>query len=230
MYSVMTTRPKAFKFYFILVCLSFILTIPALCLSETWYVVPHAEIPLRTGQGTEYRIIELIPDGTSVKLLEDGEKWVKIQTPKGNTGWILKRYLSSSTPLKLVVASLNNEKEQLSNRLAALSSNFKQIKEDRDECHRKLSSCQAQKTKLQTDYDSLKEDSADVLRIKQALDNATNELNITKQKLASLREENLHLKNNERIKWFLAGGGILLLGWLIGLLMGRSKRRRSSLL
>ncbi len=227
---VRPTKYEPFKLFHILIFLTFILSIPALCLSTTWYVVPHAEIPLRTGEGTQYRIIELVPDGTRVELLEDGEKWVKIQTPKGNTGWILKRYLSSSTPLKYVASSLRSQKEDLAAKLSALSGNFKHIEQDRDECRRELSACQELKNKLQSDYSSLREDAADVLRIKQALDDTTYELNIAKQKLASLREENQHLKNNERIKWFLTGGGILLVGWLIGLLMGRNKRRRPSLL
>ncbi len=227
------SRPLKFKVFkvnvhSILIAL-LLLIMPSLCLSS-WYVVPHAEIPLRTGQGMEYRIIELVPDGTKVELLEEGEKWVRIRTPKGNEGWILKRYLSSETPLKDVVAALRVQKERLGKKVAVLSDNLKQTKRDLDECRQELSACEGERDRVQYEYKSLREDAADVLQIKQALDQTTDELNMVRQELAAVKEENEHLKNNERIKWFMAGGGILLVGWLIGLVMGRNRRRRPSLL
>jgi SH3 domain protein len=36
------------------------------------------------------------------------------------------------------------------------------------------------------------------------------------------------LKFSNNLQWFLAGAGVLILGWLIGLAMGKRKKRYSS--
>lgn len=195
-----------------------------------WYVVPSAEIPLRTGQGMEYRIIELVPDGTKVELLEEGDKWVRIRTPKGNEGWILRRYLSDQTPLRDVVASLRVQRDKLQKKAAGLSDELSRAQKELDRCRSRLSGCTGERDQVQLQYEELRRDAADVLQIKQALEQTTDELNVVRQELAAAREENARLKNDERIKWFMAGGGILLVGWCIGLVMGRGRRRRSTLL
>jgi hypothetical protein len=60
---------------------------------------------------------------------------------------------------------------------------------------------------------------------------ATNEsIEELKNKLAAITRENKKLQEDERIKWFLAGGGVLICGWLIGLITCRSRKRKPSLL
>lgn len=59
---------------------------------------------------------------------------------------------------------------------------------------------------------------------------AKKELEDIKMQLASLKEENKALKNNSNLKWFIAGGCVFLLGWLIGFIVGRMKKKRPSLI
>ncbi|MCP4721918.1 MAG: peptide-binding protein, partial [Desulfobacteraceae bacterium] len=48
--------------------------------------------------------------------------------------------------------------------------------------------------------------------------------------LAQLEKETSHLFKTGMIKWFLAGVGVLLLGWIIGQSVSSKKKRSSSLL
>ena len=48
-----------------------------------WHVIPSAEVPVRRGQGTEYKIIAVIEDGTKVSFLDENEDWAKITNKKG---------------------------------------------------------------------------------------------------------------------------------------------------
>lgn len=43
------------------------------------------------------------------------------------------------------------------------------------------------------------------------------------------KAERRALEDTARVTWFLAGSGVLLMGWLLGRLSGRPKRRRSTL-
>lgn len=56
------------------------------------------------------------------------------------------------------------------------------------------------------------------------------ELENLKARLASLKDENKAIRNNSDIKWFMAGGGVFLAGWLAGFVVGRIRRKRPSLL
>jgi SH3 domain protein len=47
-----------------------------------------------------------------------------------------------------------------------------------------------------------------------------------KEEKEKLQKERAQAINAERIRWFLAGAGVLFLGWLIGLLMGRKQKKR----
>ena len=46
----------------------------------------------------------------------------------------------------------------------------------------------------------------------------------------TLKKENQRLSKTETLKWFLAGGGVLLVGWIIGMISRKSRKKRSSLL
>jgi len=48
--------------------------------------------------------------------------------------------------------------------------------------------------------------------------------------MAALQEENYTLTKDNSINWFLAGGGVLLVGMFIGRLSSASRKRKSSLL
>jgi hypothetical protein len=48
--------------------------------------------------------------------------------------------------------------------------------------------------------------------------------------LQNIQQQNEDLRRKTALTWFLAGGGVLLAGWIIGLITCRSKKRRPSLL
>jgi SH3 domain protein len=173
---------------------------------------------LRTGKGIEYRIIALLKDGSQVEILEDERDWAKVRTENKSEGWILKRYLSSSSPLKLKTQSSGTNKQ------------LEEILEAKNQCEQDLEACILEKEQIKNAYNKLKQDAADVVYIKESLSKAEKELQELKHEYALLEEENKQLRDSNKIKWFLAGGGILVVGWIIGLITTRQRKRRPSLL
>jgi SH3 domain protein len=225
-----TSSTKALCFLFFLFALAPLLWEPPGAVAETWYVTPNAEVAMRTGQGTEYRILAAVPEGTKVTLLEEEGTWARVRLSSGKEGWMPKRFLSTSPPLKDIVAGLRSERERLVQRNSDLSTRVDSLEQEQSKLGRELDACLTAREQLQGDYETLRADAADVLNVKQALSGTVQELQETKQQLATTRQENEHLRDNERIKWFLAGGAVLVAGWIIGLVMGRGRRRRPSLL
>ena len=203
--------------------------IPSALLAESWYVKPSAEIPLRSGKGQEYRILAVIQDGNQVELLEEDGAWARISTSNGKEGWMLRRYLSNSPPLEGVVASLQAQRDRLKKQTTEISKQLDEATEARNQYEQDLKACILDRDQIRKTYNSLKEDAADVIYVKQALSETAEELQEVKHKYTIAQQENEHLRDNSRIKWFLAGGGILIVGWIVGLITTRGRKRRPSL-
>ena len=195
----------------------------------TMYVAPRNELPVRTGTGFKYRIIAILKDGTKVTLLKTNGDWAYIRLQDGREGWVLKRYLSKQVPLTQQVTSLKKQNQEL---IAKLDSAKKKLSDLKDQLNKTMAQNSILKSKLDyitNAYNQLKHDASNVISLKKAYDASQKELQQAKQQIVVLETQNNHLRNSDRIKWFLAGAAVLLIGWLIGLIMGRGKRRRSSL-
>ena len=214
----------------IAIALVIFLCIPSTALAKYLYVTPSAEIALRSGKGNEYRIIAVILNGSRVELLEEDEDWAMVLTSNNKKGWMPKRYLSSSPPLKYVVASLQAQRDQLKKQTTKISEQLDEASEAKNQYEQELKACILDRDQIRESYDSLKEDAADVLNFKKALSETAEELQEIKHKYNIAEQENEHLRDNSRIKWFLAGGGLLIVGWIIGLITTRGRKRRPSLL
>jgi len=196
-----------------------------------WHIKPTSEVPLRRGQGTDYKIDAVISDGTSVSLLEVDGDWAKIQLGSGKEGWILKRYLSDEKPLRDQVVELVQNKVELEERLVETEDHLNQLTQVHGQTEQALIVCNDDRSTIESDYQQLQKDTADVVQTKKNLISAEKKLDELENHLAALQLENKGLKNNSSLMWFLTGSGVLLFGLLIGVLAGkRSKKRYSSLL
>ncbi len=66
--------------------------------------------------------------------------------------------------------------------------------------------------------------------LEQKLSTANKELEELRTQLTAVTIENQDLQEDKQIKWFLAGGGVLIIGWIMGLITCRTRKRRPSLL
>lgn len=196
-----------------------------------WYVQPSAEVPLRRGQGNDYKIIAVINDGTQVTLLKKNNEWARIRLASGKEGWILKRYLNRDKPLQEQVAQLKQNNSALKEKLSQTDTRLNDLARAHHQTEQELTDCLAARDAAKADYIQLQQDTTNVVSTKKELALARRQLKDSNKHLADLQLENTGLKKSSSIIWFLAGSGVLLLGLLIGLITGkRTKKRRSSLL
>ncbi len=198
--------------------------------ADTRYVTPSAEVVVRTGQGTEYKIIGMVKDGDAVDLLEESDSYAKVRLEDGKEGWMLKRFLSVKPPPSVVMLSQQTENEKLKKREIELSQKVEEVSAILSKTEADLQAVLTERDQIRTDYQNLKQDTADVIQIKEDMVKAKQENESLVQEMASLKEENNTLTKNKSINWFLAGGGMLLVGMFIGKLFGRSRKKRSSLM
>ena len=198
--------------------------------AATRYVKPTAEVVVRTGQGNEYRIVGMVKDGASVEVLEDGDSYSRVRLASGVEGWMLKRYLSNTPPVGQVVTALRSEKEELKKSELEYIQKFEEVSAALTAREKELQTAIAERNKVATDYQKLQRDTADVVKLKNDMLKAMEENDLLAQKLAVIEEENNSLKKDKAINWFLAGGGVLIAGILIGRMPSPARKRKPSLL
>ena len=81
--------------------------------AESAWVGSRIQLNLRTGPGTEYRIIGSVETGDPVKILDRKTKWTRVRLAGGQTGWIPVGYLEPKPPPVLELSKLRKEVDQL---------------------------------------------------------------------------------------------------------------------
>lgn len=173
------------------------------CLSETvvqaqmrYVGSEEFKLLLRTGPGVERKIIDMISIGEQMEMLEDGEEWVRVRLQDGKEGWVLKRYLSSDKPSKLVLQGL----QQTYQRLSATADELSQENETLKATNAEITAALEEKTQaleeLTRSYSALKQDS-----------------------------DASSFQMRKYLVFFFSGAGILFIGLLLGLVMKRQRRK-----
>ncbi|MBW1981139.1 MAG: TIGR04211 family SH3 domain-containing protein [Deltaproteobacteria bacterium] len=186
------------------------------------------EANLRTGTQADNRIIALLRPGTKVTLLEEQRGWAKVALEDGRTGWILRRYLSERVPWRLTAEKLAAEKERLQQKLHDLKSLQQKLAEENSRLKKLVLDSEKDLQTAQKAYKDLREGASNYLKLKDAYEGLQKQALAIKEKLAQAQKGYEKLQGADNIRWFLSGAGVLLFGWLLGIIMGRARRRRKA--
>ena len=195
----------------------------------TRYVTDQLEITLRSGQSTKHQIVRMLPSGSTVDVIETGEDgtYTRVRA-EGAEGWVLSRYLDEQ-------ASGRERLEEANKRLTRLSDENKRLKtelatalNEKRDLNKDKNTLSNQSDKLQQELNRITRISADALSVdreNQALNAQLQQLQMnydqSQQQIASLQDSSAR-------SWFMAGGGIILLGMLIGLIIPKMHWKKKS--
>jgi len=197
--------------------------------AETVYVGEIVNITVRTGKGTDHKIIEMVRSGQKVEIVEPGAGWTKIRLKDGKSGWVLTRLLTDEPPNSVRLEKLKREHEALLVRVKEPLTEIKNLEMESNQLKQKLAETENSLLDLSRSYEDLKKQSAGFSRLKANYQTTTAQLTEMRKKNGRLDETLSKLQQRQIFRWFLSGAGVLLLGIIIGV-GTRPKRRRSSLL
>lgn len=215
-----TTLTEFSSFLLLIIFLLLFLTYAPTAIADTYSVANDSEVPVRSGQGTDYKIVSLLQNGDTVVSLEENGYWIKIRTATGREGWMLKRYLSSTPSVVDDASSLPANSNQ----------SDMQTEKSSPPAEQQFSPPKAETNVLPEEIPLPQANNTILPQVRQSQKDRENEIKELRDKLTEVTLENQALRKDERIKWFLAGGGVLVIGWLIGLITSKSGRRKPSLL
>lgn len=198
--------------------------------AEVRYVKPTSEVVVRRGQGKEYKIIAMVKTGTSVEFIEESEGFAKILLTNGKEGWILNRFLSTEPPLNELVDSLRSQKKEILQRELESGQQLDTLSTNLISTNRELDLVKKERDQIISKYKKLQQETAGVVKIKTDMRKISLENKTLIQQMDLLKQTNETLRSDYAVKWFLAGGGVLIFGMFIGGIVRGSRKKKPSLL
>ena len=197
------------------------------------YVSDKQFIPLRSGAGSDYRIIHRgIPSGTRLTIARtsgDGE-WAEITTEKGTTGWIRTQYLMQDLPAQNRVDAAEKRAAEAVAKSAALSEELAALRAQSTELEGRLNSSGSELGSVTEELAQLKQISGNAIQLDIDNRRLVEESENLRSDVEMLESENQRLQDKLESEDFLNGALAVLLGVIITLVVPRlwPKRRKSS--
>jgi len=100
---------------------------------QSWVMDRDVNLTLRTGAGTQYRIIGSLTTGDVATILSRGDGWTKVRTEQGKEGWVSAGFLQASPPARVELERLEHDTEELRRQVAKLSETATDLRASKDE-------------------------------------------------------------------------------------------------
>lgn len=199
--------------------------------AQTNYVTDIVEIMMRSGPSSKNKIIKILKSGDRVTVIKEDKAngYSEVKAASGVTGYVLARYLSDAPSARNQVKRLQSQLDQLKAKPGELQSLLASAQDDNQ-------ALIAQNSRLTATLKTTEEDLANIRRVSSDAVNIANKnakLETEVQQLLlqidDIRIQNNSLKDQSAQRWFMLGGGAILLGLFLGWLLSiRNGSRRQS--
>ncbi len=196
--------------------------------AETMYVTDSFEVTVRTGKDITHKILALAKSNQKLEVVEQEDEWAFVRLQNGKEGWMLNRFLTKEIPKSIQIKALKRQNENLVRTVSLYKEENEALKKDNREQAMGLKKQEKTSSKIEEEYNTLKRESADFLKLKKSYEKASEALAVQTKQVETLESEVKSLRWNKGLRWFLSGAAILLAGILMGISFRR--QRKSSLL
>jgi SH3 domain protein len=197
--------------------------------AESMYVSDVLKVTVRSGPSTEYKILDIAESGDQVEILEAGEEWSRVKLANEKEGYVMTRYLISGPTNAVQLERLQVKQKALTQQATALLEENTMLREENKQLKSTRDGTEKSLEKLEGDYKELKAGSAEFLTLKTKYKKVSEQLAEQTKKAERLDQTLSKVELNQYIKWFLAGSGVLLVGFIVGFSARRGRRRPSLL-
>jgi SH3 domain protein len=187
------------------------------------YVSENIRLTVRREPGNDKKIVSILTSGDQVNVVQFGDEWTKIRLSDDKEGWVLSRFLSTQIPSSLALKELEKKYADLVAKSGTPQEDFRRLKEENERLVADQQNCNKQFQALNDSYQSLKSDSQEVVKLRADYEDALTRIAEQGKKLELLEAEVGKATFDQHFKWFLAGGGVLLTGFVIGLVVRRKR-------
>lgn len=193
--------------------------LPSNLIAETRYVTDRLEVTLRAGESTRYKILRMLPTGTSVEVLavNKSTSYARVRIQDGTVGFVLVQELQSEPAARDRLAQLEERLAALNQRPDAVVRELASLQEAHGELRGRFLALEREKQQREEELARIRHASANVLDLTSDRERLRVQVAELTRVRADLEQENRDLKNQTNQAWFLIGAGVLGLGLLLGL-------------
>ena len=200
---------------------------------ELFYISDQQFIPLRSGPGTEYRILHRgIPSGTEMVVNENSADggWSRITTTRGTEGWLRNQYLTNEVPARRRLAVVEQQKLALEEQLNSVNDLLQELRDNYRLVSGELTGRDEQLALTGGELAEIRRISSNALTLDGENRRLVEEAQVLKSRIEILEAESQRLLDSGENEAFLNGALAVALGVMITLLVPRlwPKRRRST--
>jgi SH3 domain protein len=198
------------------------------------YVSDKQYIPLRSGAGSDYRIVHRgIPSGTRLNVQQSSSDgvWAEITTDGGTNGWIRSQYLMEQLPAQNKVDGAERKAKELTSKSAQLSQQLQALREKNSTLTSQLNETGSELGQVSDQFTQLKQISGKAVQLDADNRQMVEVSETLRSEVEMLEAENQRLQNKLNSEAFMNGALAVMLGVIITLVVPRlwpKKRRNSS--
>ncbi|WGL17746.1 TIGR04211 family SH3 domain-containing protein [Microbulbifer bruguierae] len=204
-------------------------TTHAQAITSDRYITDELHVPMRSGQGNEFRILHRgLPSGTKLTLLQDSPDtgWAQVRTPGGEEGWVRRQYLESEPVAKIKLAQAEERLEHIESLQGNLGGEVRRLETANSELTAALATAQERAETLAKELKELKTLSADAVALNQRHQKLLNQHELLKQKQAMDQAEIQRLSSSETQKWYMYGAISVLMGAILAMVAPHFRPRK----
>lgn len=216
---------KATSLFLVLVA-----TVSGLAQAETRYVSDRLEIQMRTGKGTQFKILRMLPSGTALEVLEVDQQngYSRVRSAGGVEGWVLNRYLMKGKAARDRLAEAEKELARLELENRKLSASVGELKNAKGSIDQERGALSKENRKLSQELEAIRRTASSALAIDAENKDLKSKIVAYERQAQTLKQENEGLKDRTARDWFMVGAGVIILGMIIGLIIPRIRWRKKS--
>ena len=207
--------------------LGLVASIPLVAFAETAYITEKLEVPVRSGESREYRIIRYLQAGAQVEMLQTYESgYTKIRDERGREGFVLGRYLVDRAPSFVIAGRLEAEVAKQRETIKRLEQDIEALTAQNKSSNESIRMTKDQLAEKEVELKEFLATAGDSITLKNRLVALETERQVLLTDNETLRAEKLAARDDSFKSWFALGAITLAVGWFVGLLMPRVRRSR----
>ena len=188
-------------------------------------------VPIRSSAEAG-EILQLMPNGSPVDVLERKEAHARIKTNTGIEGWVRVADLSdsdiSTAGLSAQIDALQQEAAQREVATNRLREDLRSKQQQTLAVESELAEVRASYKRAQEDYAQLEQDAKDAVSLRNQIEELQGRVLGREREIQTLQQEIELIEDRSGRDWFLIGALVVLIGVGVGLLIGRMSGGRKN--
>ncbi len=166
--------------------------------AETLFVTDRIMLGIHAEASEDSPLIDSVPSGTAVEVLETAEAFKKIRLPNGKSGWASSGYLVAEKPVSTQIDQLVAKSKQQETELKSVKAELKSTKEKLSKSNREIQVRRDQLSNARTTIEELKKKNSGA--VPQVDTKMAEELAAANQEVENLKQKITQLEANQPAK------------------------------